>query len=361
MKDKIFIVPKNDLESVEIAKILRECGWKDGVDLFITNQSWGASWKGLEPEIIDMIRQQSERIKTVVNTRADGYGAAKRIISRREYDAMPHLDYVGQKDVYGQHTIGEPILMEPDFSHIYGVELKGQSPCHDIDHHSYCDKDWSTGKIIYQEDRTRDNDGKPRQSSIAQVAELIGVELTLDQKFIGANDRGFVEGMMKYGKHIFMTDQEISEKISDIRMREHKILAEIQGITPEMEHQAEIAIQNAVMMDNGTMIVVLPHSKCATVTDRIPEQEYNGGLLIICADGELDYYGPSEVVKDLHQEFGGWSGDVSESFTFWGLPITSINNRQLLQLKITNWKLPNKILHLICVINDNNVHWPRGI
>ncbi len=313
MKNKIFIVPQNDLESVEIVKILKEGGWKENEDLFITNQTWGASWEGLEPEILGAIRYNAERIKTDVDYVYGGGDIVTEIMSRAEYEQLPH-----ESSLATRYTTGEPIMMQPDFSKIYGVELKGYSFGNNIDHHYYCDKNWDTGEIIYKEDRTKDENGKPKKSSIEQIAEIIGIELTLDQMFISANDRGFVEEMQRYGKSILMSSEEISAKIKDIRMREHEILAQVQGITPEMEQQAVEAINNAIFAEDGCMIVHMPHSKCATITDRIPEQEYNGGLLIISDDGEINYYGSVEKVGILTTVFGGWHGDISSGFTYWG-------------------------------------------
>ncbi len=318
MKDKIFVVPQNDLESREIIKLLEEAGYKRGENLFVTNQGWGASWQGLEPEIKQALREKSDRfrITTVIPTgHYHGEEIRTQKVSREELQKMSKVDQSRMR--------GEPIQLQPDFSSIYGVELKGRTLCHDIDHHAYCDRNWDTGNITYQDDRTKDKDGNPKLSAIEQVAELINVELTLDQKFVAANDKGFVEGMREYGESIFYTPEEISEKISDIRMREHAILAEVQGITPEMEKQAETAIANAKTLDNGTLCVRLPHSKCSTITDRIPEQEYNGGLLIVCGEGktdkEVDYYGPTETVRKLAEHLGGWTGDTSQSHTFWGM------------------------------------------
>ena len=321
MKDKIFIVPQNDLESVGIINMLKQNGYKEGVDLFITKQGWGASWDNLEPEIITAIRDKSTIYRTIEivldEDKTYRYEKFERNMTKEEYDKILNIpnmsnytSYIGNR--YKRVTIGKPVIMLPDFSHIYGVELKGKTACHNIDHHSYCDKDWETGEVLYQEDRTNS------ESSIEQVAKILNVGLTLDQKFIAENDKGFVEAMKEYGKSIFMSDEEISNRIKDIRMREHVILAEVQGITPEMEQQAEEAIKNAYMLDNGTMVVNLPHSKCTTVTDRIPEQEYNGGLLIVCGDGEIDYYGPSSKVKNLDLNFGGWTGDIGNKYTFWG-------------------------------------------
>ena len=318
MKDKIFVVPQNDLESREIIKLLEEAGYKRGENLFVTNQGWGASWKGLEPEIKAALREKTDRFRiTKVIPAGKYHGGEIRTekISRTELQDMSAF--------MKERMRGEPVPLQPDFSSVYGVELKGNTLCHNIDHHAYCDRNWETGNITYQDDRAKDKDGKPKLSAIEQVAELINVELTLDQKFIAANDRGFVEGMREYGESIFYTPEEISEKITDIRMREHAILAEVQGITPEMEKQAEIAIDNAKTLENGTLCVRLPHSKCSTITDRIPEQEYNGGLLIVCGDGktekEVDYYGPTETVCKLAEHLGGWTGDTSQSHTFWGM------------------------------------------
>ena len=263
MHNQIFVVPQNDLESVEIIKMLKSLGYKENEDLYITGQGWGASWDALEPEI---------------------------------KEAISHF--------------------QPE--QVYGVELKGHSPYNNIDHHFYRDTNWSTGEVYYEDDRTKNPDGSPKPSSITQVAQLMDIYMSPDQSFVSANDVGFVDEMKELGEAMWMSKEETAEKIKDIRMREHEILAKVQGITPEMEQQAVEAIVNARYMSNGTMVVELPHSKCATVTDRIPMQEYEGGLLIVCGDGEIDYYGPSENVQQLSGIFGGWTGDTSREYTFWG-------------------------------------------
>ncbi len=271
MKDKIFVVPQNDLESVAIVALLKEQGYKVGEDLFITKQGWGASWEALEPEIRDAIAQH-------------------------------------------------------DPSKVYGVELKGKSPYNNVDHHDYCDKNWSTGEVLYEEKRSILPDGSPAKSSLEQVAILTDTQITRDMAFIAANDVGFVDEMMRLGKEYGMTPEEIADTVLAIRMREHTILSVVQGITAEMEQQAEEAIKNAHKLPNGTMVVNLPHSRCATVTDRLPMQEYEGGLLIVCGDGETDYYGPSENVQSLASQFGGWSGNTQMPYTFWGSSDGSIQS-----------------------------------
>jgi len=48
---KFFIVPANDGEAVEIRKILQA----KGMDHVVTRQAWGATWAGLEPDVVAKI------------------------------------------------------------------------------------------------------------------------------------------------------------------------------------------------------------------------------------------------------------------------------------------------------------------
>jgi len=45
---KIWVVPVNDLEAVEIRNLLADAGEK----VLVTQQRWGASWENLEPEVV---------------------------------------------------------------------------------------------------------------------------------------------------------------------------------------------------------------------------------------------------------------------------------------------------------------------
>lgn len=65
MKDKIFVVPDNDAESVAIWELLKKLGYAEGVDLFVTHQACGASWENLEPEIKEALQKNAERTITV--------------------------------------------------------------------------------------------------------------------------------------------------------------------------------------------------------------------------------------------------------------------------------------------------------
>lgn len=125
MPSRLWIVPRNDLESVTIHELLRRYEEK----VLTTRQPWGASWSGLEPDVA----RELHRLR----------------------DADPNLV-------------------------IYGVELAGKDDYRatNIDHHLYKD-----------DDRTH-----PR-SSIEQVAVILKVELSPEEKLVAANDREWIPGL----------------------------------------------------------------------------------------------------------------------------------------------------------------------
>lgn len=99
---------------------------------------------------------------------------------------------------------------------IYAVELEEDLPIPQnyvqIDHH---------GK----------NDYKP--SSLEQIAEILNIELSREQKLIAANDSRYISGM----KNLCAT----KEEIEDIRKRDR----EIQGVTPKDEELAKESIEES--------------------------------------------------------------------------------------------------------------------
>ena len=106
---------------------------------------------------------------------------------------------------------------------VYGVELQGDSNgAINIDHHTYGEDDRSNPK-----------------SSIEQVAEVLGVELTLDEQFVSANDKGYIPAMEKLGAELGISGEDLQEIIANRRMRDR----EMQGVTPEQEAQAQEAVE----------------------------------------------------------------------------------------------------------------------
>lgn len=181
---------------------------------------------------------------------------------------------------------------------IFGVELQGQAPegMINIDHHYYDGDDRSNEK-----------------SSLEQVAELIGHELTLYEQFVAENDKGFIPAMLTLAKNKNLSEKETQKMIEKVRLQDRAA----QGITPEQEKIAEEAIKKAETFDRLT-VVKMSHSKTSTVCDRLFGGYKN--LLIISDDGEVNFFGSREVIKKLSDLVeGSWSGgDLSHDNGFWG-------------------------------------------
>lgn len=183
---------------------------------------------------------------------------------------------------------------------IYGIELQGDSKgAFNIDHHVYGEDDRSNSK-----------------SSIEQVAEILGVELSLDEQFISENDKGYIPSMQQLGLELGINKEDLQEIIDNVRMRDR----EMQGITIEQEAQAQVAIEKLgdLTQKRDYISIDLPHSKTSTIQDRLYGMVEN--LLITSADGETNFYGKAEIINILHEKFpGGWKGGALEQGRgFWG-------------------------------------------
>lgn len=183
---------------------------------------------------------------------------------------------------------------------VYGVELQGDSNgAINVDHHTYGEDDRSNPK-----------------SSIEQVAEILGVELTLDEQFVSANDKGYIPAMERLGEELGISPEDLKEIIANIRMRDR----EMQGVTPEQEAQAQEAVERLgeIKEKRAYIQLDLPHSKTSTVTDRLYGKYDN--LLITSGDGETNFYGTTEIIQMLNEKFpGGWSGgQLDQGSGFWG-------------------------------------------
>ena len=183
---------------------------------------------------------------------------------------------------------------------VYGIELQGNSNgAINIDHH------------IYGED-----DRRNPKSSIEQVADILGKELTLDEQFVSANDKGYIPAMEELGEKLKINPKDLKEIIANIRMRDR----ETQGITSEQEAQAEEAIKKLgeLKEKRNYISIDLSHSKTSTVTDRLYGKYDN--LLVTSEDGETNFFGKTEIIKMLSERFpNGWSGgSLDQGSGYWG-------------------------------------------
>lgn len=173
------------------------------------------------------------------------------------------------------------------------------------------------------------NENADKPASILQVCELLGVEPTREMQLVAANDSGYIPAMLAMGA--------TKEEVNKIRYQDRAS----QGITPEQEKQAEEAIAGAREVC-GVTFVRMPHSKTATVTDRLFNPDKPQNLAIFSADGEVNYFGPEDICRALqgnktgerpapwdpnqtevlYDHFGGWTGGAGlgkEGGTaFWG-------------------------------------------
>lgn len=176
-------------------------------------------------------------------------------------------------------------------------------------------------------DHHNENSNKP--ASILQVCELLGIEPTRSMQLVAANDCGYIPAMAAMGAS--------KVEINQIRYQDRAM----QGITLEQEEQAELALQYKKEM-YGVTVVMLPHSKTATVTDRLFDETKPQNLLIISQDGETNYFGPEDICRKLqgnkvgerpapwdpnqtevlYDHFGGWIGGAGlgqkGGTAFWG-------------------------------------------
>lgn len=183
---------------------------------------------------------------------------------------------------------------------VYGIELQGNSNgAINIDHHTYGEDDRRNSK-----------------SSIEQVADILEKELTLDEQFVSANDKGYIPAMEELGKKLKINPKDLKEMIANIRMRDR----ETQGITSEQEAQAEEAIKKLgeLKEKRNYISIDLPHSKTSTVTDRLYGKYDN--LLVTSEDGETNFFGKTEIIKMLNERFpSGWSGgSLDQGSGYWG-------------------------------------------
>lgn len=123
-------------------------------------------------------------------------------------------------------------------------------------------------------------------ASIEQVATVLGVVLTRDQKIIAANDSGYIPAMKNMGA----TEQEIVS----VRLKDRQA----QGISTRDELLGEQSILENLTWDNNVAIVKALTPHFPTITDRLYGKASH---MILYTDEKLVYYGPGidKLVKKL--------------------------------------------------------------
>ena len=114
---------------------------------------------------------------------------------------------------------------------VYAVELSGPAPPNaiNIDHHDYSD------------DHSRMN----TLSSLEQIANILGIELNRWSKLVAANDRGYIDAMVR---ELNASPQEIAA----VRLADRRA----QGVTQEEDSQALRAVLGAQPQGNLWIVPV---------------------------------------------------------------------------------------------------------
>lgn len=131
---------------------------------------------------------------------------------------------------------------------VYGVELQ---------------EDWyvgNDGNIQMPANYTaidHHNENSSRKSSLEQVADLLGVELSRFQRLVAANDSTYLDGL----RALKATSEDI--------MRIRSLDRQAQGVTEEEEQDAIQAVNEAQKINRNLWLVKSRHSRFSPICDRI--------------------------------------------------------------------------------------------
>lgn len=152
-------------------------------------------------------------------------------------------------------------------------------------------------------DHHNENSGKKKATSIEQIAKLLGIQLNRRQKLISANDRAFIPGMLELSAS--------EDEIHEIRQFDRKC----QGVTEDDEYKAELSInKHLTVLNDGTAYIESLTEKTSPICDRL----YNlyKKVLIITPSGELNFFGPGDIVDNLRTNYEKLKKEDS-SINFW--------------------------------------------
>lgn len=132
--------------------------------------------------------------------------------------------------------------------------------------------------------------GHDKKTSLEQVAELLGVELTRRQKLISANDKAYIDGLIGMDA----TDSEINEILEADQ--------KVQGVTEEDEKYTKLSIDHfrAELSDDIVLVYSLTE-KTSAVTYRI--YSYYRHIFIITPEQKFIYNGQGCIVRKLQEKY----------------------------------------------------------
>jgi hypothetical protein len=245
----------------------------------------------------------------------------RQLLIDQGYQDITKLTESDQDKCFADKSLrwGAKLLDYADFlefpGKIYGVELsepedfKKPSNYTRIDHHNeYSDLD----------------------SSLEQVADILGVKLNRHQKMIAANDKGYIPAMKALGAS--------DEEIGNIRKLDRKA----QGVSDHDEKLAEESIAKNLTRSKDVVIVKSLTSRFSAITDRLFPYE----SLLIYNETTLTYYGFNKQTlvdnwESLIAEGKAYHGGGADGY--FGLDKGALSEREILEM----------IGHIIELLNKN--------
>lgn len=139
-------------------------------------------------------------------------------------------------------------------------------------------------------DHHNERSGHDKKTSLEQVAELLGVELTRRQKLISANDKAYIDGLIGMDA----TDSEINEILEADK--------KVQGVTEEDEKYTKLSIDHfKTELSDDIVFVYSLTEKTSAVTYQI--YWHYRHIFIFTSEQIFIYNGLGHIVKKLKEKY----------------------------------------------------------
>ena len=183
--ERVWVVAKNNLENMDISATLSAAG---ETVLGTYTSSWKKIGKDIKSKVQEMLNPNLKL--TTVGEWSVGNGYTWGATVRGTYEEF--LDDSRRK-------LGD---FKPTHPTVYVIGLQ--------DAPTFCNK----------------LDDDKEKSSIEKVADFLGVDLTVNQRFIAANSRGGASEMRTLGEKLGLSEEGIEDIISDISMADRRFKRE---------------------------------------------------------------------------------------------------------------------------------------
>lgn len=164
-------------------------------------------------------------------------------IATREFLDRHKADYVITKQPWGAnwYEMEEDILdiVNSTDKNVIGVEILGD-------------------KVSALDDYSNDEENEDKKTSLEILSELYNEELSVRDKFISANTKGYIPEMKTLGEQLGLSEEEVSSYIKIVNELEMKA----QGISEVDIEQAKEAIGNAYIYDKRLVWLDVPSMQC---------------------------------------------------------------------------------------------------